>query len=161
MLLKTHDVLQKCVCVDTPRSDRKILEGVIRSQKNFRGQCRRISCLPSGHLLQRLKIHSSAVSLSNKMLTCWCRVGSSSCRLNNISLVPQLRLPLLRHGVGVARSTCDFCHNLSWFRTCDRFLACTCDRLHLFSSYLHNLWNYSLVLFGHDGSRLGILYLLD
>ena len=144
-----------------PAQIARFLKASSGAKKNFRGQCRRISCLPSGHLLQRLKIHSSAVSLSNKMLTRWCRVGSSSCSLNNISLVPQLRLPLRRHGEGVPRSTCDFCHNLSWFRTCDRFLACTCDRLHLFSSYLHNFWNYSLVLFGHDASRLGILYLLD
>ena len=60
--------------------------------------------------LNRLTIHWSAVDLSKfRMLTRWCRVGSFSCSLNNMSAVPKLRLPSLRrHFVGFPRSTSDF-----------------------------------------------------
>ena len=43
-----------------------------------------------------------------RMLKRWYRVGSSGCSLNNIPLVPKLRLPLLRrHFVRFSRSTFD------------------------------------------------------
>ena len=68
------------------------------------------SCGASGRPLHRLLIHSSAVSLSQvRMLTRWCRGGFTSCSLNNIPLVSQLRLSLLRsHVVVVPKSSCDF-----------------------------------------------------
>ena len=81
-----------------------------RVKKLSRSLCRKISCLAGGHPLHRLIIHSSVVSLSRfRMWTHWYRVGSSNCRLNNIPLVPKLRLPLQRRKVvRFPRFICDF-----------------------------------------------------
>ena len=136
----------------TTRSDRKIKNLV----NTFRGHCACVggtSCLTSGHPLHRLTIHSSEVSLSKfRMLTGWYRVGTSSCSLNNIPLVPKLRLPLLRrHFCGVSEFHLRCCPSCPWFRTFGYFLACTYDSLRLSPIDLHNLHIAFFVFFGSDG----------
>ena len=89
MLLKTKNVLKSECCVTPLRSDRKIIGRTPRSKQIFRGHC--------------------AEEFPPWLAVTRCRVGSHSCSLNNITLVPKLRLPLLRrHCVGFVRSTCDF-----------------------------------------------------
>ena len=96
------------------------------------------------------------------MLMCWCRVGSFSCSLHNIPLVLQLHLPVLWRHFGVfPQPFFDFVPNFHGFVREAFFLACTYDCLRLYYTPLYNLRNSSVVLFGNDASRLGILALLD
>ena len=88
-----------------------------------------------GRPLHRLIIHSSAVSLSKfRMLTRRCRVGSSSCSLNNFPLVPKLRPPsLLRFFVVIPDSLATL-PQLSMI-SCARL--CSCTHLRLSASLSH------------------------
>ena len=104
----------------TPRSDRKILDRVLRSKNVLSWPLclrRGTSCLASGRPLRRLIIYSSAVSLSKfRMWTRWCRHGPSCCSLHYIPLVSKCRMLLLwPHVVGFPRSTCDFVQTYNGF----------------------------------------------
>ena len=101
------------------RSDRKILDRVLRSKKFFLGQsaCERTSCLPCGRPLHRLIIHSSAVSVSKfRMLTrrvsCWIRqLWSDQCSIGS----PIALAFAAATCCGFPRSTCDFVPTLHGF----------------------------------------------
>ena len=113
--------------------------------------------------LRGVIFYASAVSLFEfRTLTLWYRVGSSSCGLNNIPLVPKLRLPLLRrHFVVFLRYTCCYVPTYHGVVRAEAFLhACTIVCVFV-TVCLHNLRNYSLVLFGNDALRFGIRGLLD
>ena len=112
MLPKTNDV---------QKSEWLVLHFPLRSH----------SCLASGRPLHQLMIHSGAVTLCKfRMLTRWYRGGSSSCSLNNIPLVPKLRLPSLRRQfVGFPRCTCDVVSTFHCFVRVGYLIACTFDSL--------------------------------
>ena len=122
-----------------------------------RSLCRAISCLASGRPLRRWKIvHLSAVRLSKfrrLLVSCWI-----------------IQLQFEQHSTGsqishafAAASFCGFSEVRLRLRTCGCFLlflhALTTVCV-LIPSYMYNLRN-SLLLFGNDASRLGILYLLE
>ena len=107
-------------------------------------------------------IHSGAMTLCKfRMLTRWYRGGSSSCSLNNIPLVPKLRLPSLRRQfVGFPRCTCDVVTTFHCFVRSAillRALSIVC----VFLTSLHNLRNSHQVPSGNDASRFDDLGLLD
>ena len=115
---------------NTLRSDRKILDRVPRS-KNIpsRSLCLRkwTSFLASGHSRLRLIIHSSTVSVSEFRM--WTRVGVA---LDPPAVVRTtyhwfLKFACLCCGVivGCSGVLSRVCPNLSWFRVCGCFLACT------------------------------------
>ena len=143
MLLKTNDV---------QKSEWLVLHFPLRSH----------SCLASGRPLHQLMIHSGAMTLCKfRMLTRWYRGGSSSCSLNNIPLVPKLRLPSLRRQfVGFPRCTCDVVTTFHCFVRSAillRALSIVC----VFLTSLHNLRNSHQVPSGNDASRFDDLGLLD
>ena len=108
------------VFLNTLPADRKIID---RVQKSFQ-ESRFCECeeeLPaSGRPLREVIFHASAVSLSkSRMLTRGYRVGSSSCGLNDVPQISELRVPLLRRlVVDFLWSTCDSVPTCQWFRTC-------------------------------------------
>ena len=133
--LKTCGVPKKSVLFYIPRAGRKILDGVMIRKNHLWSLCSRegTSCLAGGRPLHRLIIHLSAVSLAKfRMLTRRCRVGSSSCSLNDIPRVPKVRLSLLRrHFVGFPTSICDVVSTFHGFARAAVFLraltiVCVC-----------------------------------
>ena len=117
--------------------------------------------MAGGHPLHRLILHSSAVSMSKfRMLTRWCRVGSSSCSSNTIPLVPKVRLPLLRLHFVVFRGPLATVSQLFIFSYVRLKFLHALEIVCVFPIYVHNVRHSCSVRTGNDASRLGILHLL-
>ena len=150
-ILESNDVLTGECVFTTLRSDRKILDRVLRSSKPLpRSPCGGISCLASGHPLHRLITHSRAAILSQfRMLTRWFEQHSTGSRIAPASAATSF--------CGISEIHLRLCPKLSWFRTCGCVLACTHYRLRLCSIYLHNL----LQCFSEMMLRVLVFYHLD
>ena len=163
VLQKTNDVrcmLGVSVLVRTD-SDRKIFDRVLRTKKTFAVTVLVKKNVLHSHGSPVAWSHAIAVSLSKfRMLTRWSRVGSFSCGLNNIPLVPKLRLPLQRRRyVGFMKSTCDVVppfHGFvrAGFSCMHLVVVCVLFRL-------HKLGISSYVFFGNDVSQFDIRGFLD
>ena len=115
-----------------------------------------------GPPLRRLTIHSSAVRLSKfRMLTRWYRIGSSSCSKKTDHRFPNCACLCCGVILLVSEVHLRLCYNLSWFRTCGCFLACTHDKLHLFPIYLRNRRHVSFVPSATDAVRHNELFFTE
>ena len=104
--MNTNDVLKVSVLFYAPRFDRKALDRVLRSISRH--------CRCGEGLLAWLAVTRRGSLAKFKMVTRWCRVGSSSYSMPNAPLVPKLRVPCCGDISWVFRSPLTHrCHRLS------------------------------------------------